>query len=70
MITSMQIDEPSNVEVTMTITMKVSAWRKLRAQLNNDYPGWNLGRAIGEMVEAVNHKFYADAKLDDLEAAE
>lgn len=64
MITRMHIDAPENVEVTMTITMTVAAWRKLRAQLDNDYPGWSLSRAIADMVDAVNHKFYAEAELE------
>lgn len=64
MITQMKIDDPENVNVTMTITMTVSAWKKLQAQLNRDYPGFRLGMAINEMVSAVSHKFYAEPKLD------
>lgn len=64
MITQMKIDEPSNVNVTMTITMTVADWRNLKAQLNNQYPGWKLSQAISDMVDAVNTKFYAEPNLE------
>lgn len=64
MISRMHIDEPQNVNVTMSITMTVAAWKKLKDQLNRDYPGFRLGQAINDMVSAVETKFYAEPELE------
>ena len=51
-----QIQEPNNVEVSLTITMKLAHWNALRDQLaaGNSLPNWPalvLFRAIRELTE-------------------
>ena len=49
-----KIENPETVEMSLTITMPVSDWKRLNAQLATDYPAWKVGRAISDMVEAAN----------------
>ena len=48
-----------NVDVTLTITMPLGHWKKLRDQLSGDgWPGSDLHSAIGESVRTLEKQVY------------
>ncbi len=56
MKTRFQAENPETIEMTLTVTMPLAAWRKLREQLGEGYPGWELRSAISGMVlHATKH---------------
>lgn len=50
---TMRVENPDDVEVTMTLTMPLGAWKKLRSQLDSSslavYPACDLWKAITEL---------------------
>jgi hypothetical protein len=50
---SATVDQPENVPVTLTITMSLGEWKKLREQTGTQYPGWKLGELISEVVHGL-----------------
>lgn len=49
----MRVENPDAVEVTMTLSMPLGAWKKLRSQLDSSslavYPACDLWKAITEL---------------------
>jgi hypothetical protein len=64
MKTVMRIEKPGLVEVSLTITMSLTDWQKLRMQLSNDYPSWGLGQEIGDVVSQLENKVFKLEKPD------
>lgn len=54
-----QIQSPDEVQVSMTLTMSLKDWRRLREQLAAQYPAWYVGRAISELVGKATEAFHA-----------
>lgn len=61
----LQAQSPSDIEMTLTITMKMGEWVDLSRQLPTGYPAWKLGAAITDLTRrAVTH---FEAKVDPFE---
>ena len=60
MKTKMQVTYPDSVELTLTMTMDLGTWKKLKKQLSDEYPAWDLGCQIREMIDHANAHFYPD----------
>lgn len=60
MKTRMKIENPGDVEVTLTVTMKASEWEGLRDMLPNKHPGSELGYRINELLAQVRKILWAD----------
>lgn len=58
MKTHLMVENPGEVEMTMKITMKVRDWEKLREQLANDWPAWDLSRNITDLLGQARKIFY------------
>lgn len=41
---------PDEIEMTLTVTMPLKAWRKLALQIANEYPGWQFVGIIRELI--------------------
>lgn len=53
-----QTESPDEISMTLTMTMPLGQWKKLRSQLAQDWPSWDVGRQISDMVRQAEEKFY------------
>ena len=58
MRTSYRIESPDEAEFTLTVTMKAKHWERLRAQLANAHPAWELSAAIGKLLDDARKVFW------------
>jgi hypothetical protein len=52
------VENPDDVEFTLTITMPLGEWKRLKDQLANSYPAWKLGHAISDMIRQADTHFH------------
>lgn len=57
-------EKPETIEMTLTVTMTLSAWIELKKLLPRDWPAYDFGRAIAEMVEMAEQTFRPEVKND------
>ena len=48
------VKEPMNVEMCLTITMKLKDWKELKDQLQECWPSWSLSSLITSMVNKAD----------------
>lgn len=56
----MRIENPNDVEVTLTITMTAKKWCELRDQLSESYPSWHLSSLITKSLAKVRAIIWDD----------
>lgn len=66
MRTKFEVEEPSDITMTLTVTMKLGEWKTLQSQLADKYPSWKLSAAITDMVLLATKTFYPDENLDPI----
>lgn len=59
MKTQFRIENPDDVQMTLTVTMPARDWKVLREQLATTYPSWKLSSAITNMVDSATKTFSA-----------
>lgn len=64
MKTQFRIENPDDVQMTLTTTMSAREWKHLRDQLETTYPSWKLSRAITNMVDSATKAFSATTESD------
>lgn len=58
------VKDPNEVEVSLTITMSLSRWKRLREQITTgSAPGWWLDGAIRKTVNQVEKQITEDADV-------
>lgn len=59
-----KLTNPSDALGSLTITMTLGEWERLRAQLskNGDYPGWRIATMIGDMLDRAHEQFTGAAE--------
>lgn len=65
MKTSMRVLRPDDVEMSLTVTMRLRDWTALSEQLANEYPSWELSAQIGRAVEQVRQTFFPREEASD-----
>ena len=55
---------PEDIEMQLTITMKISEWMELAKQLDREYPAWRLSAAIRKMVEQSNAHYEEQVEVE------
>jgi hypothetical protein len=60
MRSTFKLDNPDDMQATMTLTMSVKEWRQLRKQLSDSWPSCDFSRQIGDLVRAAEAHFYAN----------
>ena len=68
MTTKLKVENPDAVEMTLTLTMPLGQWRRLKEQLGNAWPAWDVGSAIREMITKAETHFEAKVKEGASEA--
>lgn len=66
MKTEMRVADPGKVEITLTVTMPLADWKRLKADLPAAYPGWKLSEAIGSAVRSVEQTFEGEPSIGPL----
>ncbi len=61
------IENPSEIEATMKITMTLKKWEELRQQLGKSYPSWKLSAMITDLLAQANNVYCPT--IEDKEAA-
>ena len=60
------IQNLSDVEATVTVTMTVGEWREVLGQLSTKWPSWKFGEAILNMITAFDKNFSPyEEEVDD-----
>lgn len=61
-----QLARPDDAEATLTLTMTVGEWKRVRATLNGagQYPGWRIAEIIGELVSRAAVHFDASSETE------
>lgn len=56
---------PDDIPMSMTVTMSVSNWRRLRAGLveHGAYPGWKIANEIANMLEQAERHFLLESPI-------
>lgn len=60
-----KICDPDNVQMTLTVTMSMSEWKRLLQQLPSDYPSWKLGDAIRDFVARSERVLMIDSSEEE-----
>ena len=64
MKTQFRIENPDDVQMTLTVTMPARDWKVLREQLQTTYPSWKLSSAIANMVDSATKTFSASTEFE------
>lgn len=59
--TEAQFVDVESVEVEIRFRTTVRDWRKLASQLGSDWPSWDFGKRIRDMLRGV------DGRIDEIE---
>jgi hypothetical protein len=46
-------DKVADLDVTISLTMKLSEWRDVMCQMPKAYPAWRVGELIGESIGKI-----------------
>jgi hypothetical protein len=64
MKTRMKIENPGDVEVTLTVTMKASMWEALRDELSNKHPASEFSYRITDLLAQTRKVLWSDTDTD------
>lgn len=59
-----EINDPGDVELTLSITMTLIGWKRLQKQLLTDYPSWVLGSLITNLVSHAEQAFEETVEVE------
>lgn len=48
-----RVVRPDDVEVQITLTARVKEWNELLGQLKQEWPSWDVARAIGDSLRVT-----------------
>lgn len=57
MKTSLRVEHPDQIEMTLTITQSLGDWKRLKGQLPSAFPSYKLVSAISDMVRQAEERF-------------
>jgi hypothetical protein len=60
MHTRLKVEQPGEVEFTMTITMKAREWEALYDELSNKWPASTLSYHISDLLGQARRIFWSD----------
>ena len=56
------VREPESAEVTLTLTLTLAAWMKIREQLVEQWPSWDLAVVIDDAVRKLSERIVVDSE--------
>lgn len=51
-----EVEHPDAVQITLTLTMALGDWKRIREQIQSAYPGWLLGNLIRDAVRKIEER--------------
>lgn len=58
-----QLTHPDAVECSLTLTMTLAEWKRVRADLSVQYPSWAVAALITGLIEDAEKQFYREKEL-------
>lgn len=58
----LKCENPGEIVYTIVLTTTAKEWEKLREQLNNDYPAFQLKSAITDVLAQARKIYWAEDK--------
>ena len=59
------LENTDEIEATLSITMSIGDWKRLRADLPTKFPAWKLSETIGDLITKVTARIESkDAPVD------
>ena len=52
-----QLESIGDIKASLTVTMSISEWQRLRKQIAGEYPGWQFTAAIDRLVCHATAKY-------------
>jgi len=62
MESSFKVVDADKIELTLTLTANLKTWKELRGQLTEEWPSWDVGSQITDMICQAEKHFYPDDK--------
>ena len=59
-----QLKNQEEMELTLSITMRIKEWKELQESIPEKYPYWKLGGAITEAILKVGTTVYEEITSD------
>jgi hypothetical protein len=50
--------KPDEIEMELTLTMRLKDWKELRSQVQQAWPSWEVGSAISDLINQAEKHFY------------
>ena len=57
-----KVTNPDEIEMELTLTMSLKAWKELQEQLLGAWPAFTLARTISGMISQADKHFYPKDK--------
>lgn len=58
-----KVEDPKDIELTMTITMSLKEWNQLADTIKDEYPGWKFALFISQMVRHATMHLTEDTEV-------
>jgi hypothetical protein len=58
MTSKIKVKNPDDIEMELTLTMRLKDWKELNLQLQKTWPSWEIGSKIYSMVTHAERHFY------------
>lgn len=63
----LKVTKPDEIVFTLELTMTLREWKKIKAQLATEWPSWELGDEISNMIRQANAKFWPEDSTKEKE---
>jgi hypothetical protein len=61
---SFRLENPGDMDATLTLTMPVDKWKRLIDCIDDKWPGWEFRGVVADMVNAAWKAYYADTPVE------
>lgn len=57
-----KLNDPDEIEATLTVTMPIKDWKALRDKMVDYYPGWDFKNLINNAVNTAENRFFVNGE--------
>ncbi len=61
---TIQVDNPDQIEATLTITMSLYSWKEIANQLRKERPGWTITTTIDRLVSLIEKQWSESEEIE------
>ncbi len=63
MTSTFKIEKPDAVDMTLTVTMSLADWKRLKSQLeSSQFPSWKMAQSIDQMIRKGSEQFSSESE--------